>query len=58
MRKYRVPASLVLFGNPASVGICYIAHIYNVRPKRFMQRSRFEPLLYDLRILLTHTVST
>jgi hypothetical protein len=47
MRKYRVPTSLGLFGNPASV-----------RPKRFMQRSRFEPLLYHLRILLTHTVST
>src|SRR4029434_1559634 len=47
MRKYRVPTSLVLFGKPASV-----------RPKRFMQRSRFEPLLYHLRILLTHTVST
>src|SRR4029434_7102705 len=47
IRKYRVPTSLVLFGNPASV-----------RPKRFMQRSRFEPLLYHLRILLPHTVST
>ena len=37
MRKYRVPTSLGLFGNPASVSICYIAYIYNVRPKGYAE---------------------